>query len=82
MHSIVDERCAPPSPPPNEYRIRSRIASCAASATQTAVSNPPRCKTARRSASRVSFFCRSPLLRGIIEGATAMHASPKRVRVR
>ena len=63
-------------------RIRSRIASCAASGTQTAVSRPPRCKTARLAASRLSFFCRSPLLRGIIEGATTMQSSPILVRVR
>jgi hypothetical protein len=45
-------------------RIRSRIASCAASGTQTAVSSPPRYRTARLAASRLSFFYRSPLLRG------------------
>jgi hypothetical protein len=63
-------------------RIRSRIASCAVSGTQTAVSSPPRCNTARLAASRLSFFCRSPLLRGIIEGATTMQSLPSLVRVR
>ena len=63
-------------------RIKSRIASCAASGTQTALSRPPRCRTARASASRLSFFCRSPLLRGIIEGATTRHSALNRVRVR
>jgi acetyl-CoA C-acetyltransferase len=41
-----------------------------------------RMSTARLAASRLSFFCRSPLLRGIIEGATTMHSSPSLVRVR
>jgi hypothetical protein len=63
-------------------RVFGRHQAEAASGTQTAVNNPPRCNTARLAASRLSFFCRSPLLRGVIEGATTMLPSPSLVRVR
>jgi len=44
-------------------RTRSRIASCAASGTQTAVSSPARCNFANITASRRSVFTRSPAFR-------------------
>jgi hypothetical protein len=50
---------------------------------ERALSSPPRyTETARLAASRLSFFCRSTLLRGIIEGATTMQSSPNLVWVR
>jgi hypothetical protein len=55
-------------------RTRSRIASCRASGTQTAVSSPARCSLARLAASRRSVLTRSPARLGISEGATTTHS--------
>src|SRR5579883_1333760 len=55
---------------------RSRMASCAASGTQTAVSSPARCSLASITASRRSVLTRSPAFIGISEGATTMQSCP------
>ena len=57
-------------------RTRSRIASCPASGTHTAVSSPARCSRARLAASRRSVLTRSPARFGISEGATTMRSCP------
>jgi hypothetical protein len=57
-------------------RTKSRIASCAASGTHTAVNSPARCSFANINASRRSVLTRSPALTGINEGATTMQSCP------
>src|SRR5271157_747512 len=82
MHSIVDERYAPPAPPPNGYGSDRASLRAPHPAPRPRSATRRGCKTARPLASRLSFFCRSPLLRGIIEGATTTQSSPILVRVR
>ena len=60
-------------PPFAGKRMRSRIASCASSATQTAVSLPGLSSLARCKALRRLDFIRSPGMRGISDAATTMH---------
>src|SRR6202022_3391201 len=62
-------------------RTRSRIASCVASGTHTAVSSPARCSRARLAASRRSLLTRSPTRCGISDGATTTHCWPVRRQV-
>jgi hypothetical protein len=57
-------------------RTRSRIASCAASGTQTAVNSPALCNLASIAASRRLVFTRSPGFFGINEGATTVQLWP------
>jgi hypothetical protein len=54
-------------------RMRSRIASCASSGTQTAVNSPALSSRASCNASRRLVFTRSPGLRGMSDGATTEH---------
>lgn len=55
---------------------KSRIASCAASGTHTAVSSPLRCSLASIAASRRSVFTRSPAFIGISEGPPRCSCAP------
>ena len=57
-------------------RIRSRIASCAASGVQISVSSRARNNRASFSASRRFVLIRSPGLRGIKDGAMTAHSWP------
>ena len=63
-------------------RTSSRMASCASSGTQTAVSSPARRRRASCVASRLLVLTRSPGLRGISEGATTVHWCPMVVSCR
>jgi DNA invertase Pin-like site-specific DNA recombinase len=61
-------------------RTTSRIASWTTSGTQIAVSSPARASRANATASRWSFFTRSPGFRGMCDGATTTHACPTEVK--
>jgi hypothetical protein len=59
-------------------RTRSRIVSCAASGTQTAVNAPARCNLAGMTASRRPVSIRSPACTGRREGAAKCNHAPAR----